>query len=69
MYKIPRIWYYSQATRFYIFRVVAGGVMLNNVFEKYDPTFATLYVYNLWKAYDGVPALNGLSLYIKMVKS
>jgi ABC-2 type transport system ATP-binding protein len=64
MYKVPRIWYNSLATRFFIFRVIAGGDMLNNVFEKYDPTFATLYVYNLWKSYDGVPALNGLSLYM-----
>jgi ABC-2 type transport system ATP-binding protein len=39
--------------------------MLNNVFEKYDPTFATLYIYNLWKSYDDVPALNSLSLYVK----
>ena len=39
--------------------------MLNNVFGKYDPTSATLYIYNLWKAYDDVPALNGLSLYMK----
>ncbi|MGQ9781939.1 MAG: ABC transporter ATP-binding protein [Nitrososphaeria archaeon] len=38
--------------------------MLNSAFEKYDPNLATLYVYNLWKAYDGVPALNGLSLYM-----
>jgi ABC-2 type transport system ATP-binding protein len=38
--------------------------MLNNIFEKYDPIFAALYVYNLWKAYDGVPVLNGLSLYM-----
>ncbi len=38
--------------------------MLDSTFEKYDPNRATLYVYNLWKAYDGVPALNGLSLYM-----
>lgn len=39
--------------------------MLNSAFEKYDPTEATLYIYNLWKAYDGIPALNSLSLYMK----
>ncbi len=44
--------------------MTGANKMLNNAFGRYDPTQATLYVYNLWKAYDGIPALNGLSLYM-----
>jgi len=39
--------------------------MFSDTFSEYDPSQATLYVYDVWKAYDGVPALNGLSLYLK----
>lgn len=39
--------------------------MFDDTFDKYDPSQATLYVYDVWKAYDGVPALNGVSIYVK----
>jgi len=39
--------------------------MSDEIFNKYDPLQATLYVYDVWKAYDGVQALNGVSLYVR----
>ncbi|MEM3386010.1 MAG: ATP-binding cassette domain-containing protein, partial [Nitrososphaeria archaeon] len=39
--------------------------MFDDAFEKYDPSKAILYVYDVWKTYDGVPALNGVSLYVR----
>ncbi|MCX8189514.1 MAG: ABC transporter ATP-binding protein [Nitrososphaeria archaeon] len=39
--------------------------MLNDAFNKYDPSQVSLYVYDVWKTYNGVKALNGISLYVK----
>lgn len=39
--------------------------MLGDAFKGYDNKQATLYMYNIWKSYDDVEALNGLSLYMK----
>ncbi|MGB9727874.1 MAG: ABC transporter ATP-binding protein [Nitrososphaeria archaeon] len=39
--------------------------MSDEIFSEYDPLHAALYVYDVWKAYDGVPALSGLSLYVR----
>jgi len=39
--------------------------MSDEIFNKYDPLQAALYVYDVWKAYDGVQALNGVSLYVR----
>ncbi|MEM4522286.1 MAG: ABC transporter ATP-binding protein [Nitrososphaeria archaeon] len=41
------------------------NIMFDDAFEKYDPSKAILYVYDVWKTYDGVPALNGVSLYVR----
>jgi len=39
--------------------------MSDEIFNKYDPLQTALYVYDVWKAYDGVQALNGISLYVR----
>ncbi len=40
-------------------------MLFDDTFDRYDPSQAILYVYDVWKAYDSVSALNGISLYVK----